>query len=323
MSFKKSKFEPVVLFSHDITKANHFLLENQFEIPKITDQIIEALNDPMLRAVFITTPDNTHYAFALESLRSKKHVFLEKPISLCHQEALILLKEALNNNLILLTDYHLRCVKPLAYIKDLIAAQYFGEIIQINIDWHYKPDNISDWRNKENAWWCSSMRGTHCLDLVLWFFGWNAIVEYKGILDNSSYNKHDDSCIINLKLKNSIPININCSLSKDQPFTLEIISNTGNFHFNQLVGEGQFIHLPNQETIVFEYENPWGKTVKKFNDCIENNRFPLEEIFSSIVNVYIFENLFKAFFKKIQNSIPQQGGVTSLDTLYAILHSSE
>lgn len=317
---QNSKFEPAILFSRNIAKANHFLLEHQFNIPKLTEQITEALSDPQLKVVFIATPDSTHFEYALKSLRLKKHIFLEKPTSLHYKDALILLNEALKNKLILLIDYHLRCVKPIAYIKDLINTQYFGEITQINIDWHYAPNSISDWRNNENAWWCASMRGTHCLDLVLWLFGCDSIIEYTGTLDNSFYNKNDDRCILHLKLKNSILVTINCSLRKDQPLTLEIISKTGNFRFDHLVGEGQFLHLPDQK-IVFEYENPWEKTVNKFYDLIETNNFPFEEVFSSIVNVYIFENLFKLFHKNAHHSISTQDEIPSLNALYATLRT--
>ena len=41
----------------------------------------DILNDPTIDGVIIASPIDTHFEYALKSLKSKKHVFIEKPIS--------------------------------------------------------------------------------------------------------------------------------------------------------------------------------------------------------------------------------------------------
>ncbi len=44
------------------------------------------INDPDINAVFITTPHNSHARMVCDSLKANKHVFVEKPLAMNHQE---------------------------------------------------------------------------------------------------------------------------------------------------------------------------------------------------------------------------------------------
>jgi len=88
------------------------------------------LDDPLIDAVIIATPIKTHYDLVIKSLKSKKHVFVEKPISTTVKEGNNLLKIAKNNNLTLFVGniflYHPIFIKLKKILqKEKIQSLYF------------------------------------------------------------------------------------------------------------------------------------------------------------------------------------------------------
>ena len=65
--------------------------------PKIENVITDyhvALRDPEVEAVFVLTPNYTHYTITMDALRAKKHVFCEKPITVNFKLSLEMAQEA-------------------------------------------------------------------------------------------------------------------------------------------------------------------------------------------------------------------------------------
>ncbi|MES2516954.1 MAG: bi-domain-containing oxidoreductase [Bacteroidota bacterium] len=62
------------------------LLAKKFGVQNSTTNNDDILNDSAVDAVIITTRHNTHAQMCIEALRAGKHVFVEKPLALSHQE---------------------------------------------------------------------------------------------------------------------------------------------------------------------------------------------------------------------------------------------
>lgn len=62
------------------------VLAQKFGIPNSTTDYRDLLNDPEISTVLITTRHGSHAHFATEALRSGKHVFVEKPLALTHDQ---------------------------------------------------------------------------------------------------------------------------------------------------------------------------------------------------------------------------------------------
>ena len=77
-----------------------WLKKNYPSIEYVSNQK-EIFNDEEINAVIISTPIKTHYALVKQALLSKKHVFVEKPISSTLSKAEELIKIAKKNNLLL------------------------------------------------------------------------------------------------------------------------------------------------------------------------------------------------------------------------------
>ena len=86
----------------------------------------EIFTDKEIDAVIIATPINTHYNLVKKALLSKKHVFIEKPISSTLSNAEELIKLAKKNNLLLFVG------------QIFIFNEIFKKIIQIS-----KRENIT------------------------------------------------------------------------------------------------------------------------------------------------------------------------------------
>jgi predicted dehydrogenase len=63
----------------DVNPKNLYGLARRYPHAKATTDIEEAIGDPALDAVFISTPTGTHYALGKRVLEAGKHVLIEKP----------------------------------------------------------------------------------------------------------------------------------------------------------------------------------------------------------------------------------------------------
>lgn len=130
-------------------------------------------------AVIVATPHYFHVPLAIEALKNKKHVIVEKPISVHKALAEELVKAAKKYpKLKLAAMFNQRTIPAHRKIKQLIDSGELGEIRRVN--WI-----ITDWFRSQAYYdsgdWRASWRGEgggvllnqcpHQLDLMQWFFG--------------------------------------------------------------------------------------------------------------------------------------------------------
>jgi len=93
----------------------------------------DILNDPTIDGVIIASPIDTHFEYALKSLKSKKHVFIEKPISTTKKKGQILLAIARKNNLEIFVGHIFLYHPVLSKLKKLMKKE---KISSIYLGWH-------------------------------------------------------------------------------------------------------------------------------------------------------------------------------------------
>ena len=89
-ALQDTRFKPVAVCSRKEETARSFIERHPEYFPsgtKIFTSVGEMVEDPSVDAVYIGTPNNTHYAYTLEALRAGKHVLCEKPAA-CNAEEL-------------------------------------------------------------------------------------------------------------------------------------------------------------------------------------------------------------------------------------------
>jgi len=112
-----------------------------------------AFNDVILHdninTVVISTPAETHYRLAREALLSKKHVFVEKPLSLHENEGHELVSLAKENNRRLMVGHLLQYHPVFVRLKELATTGKLGRINYI----YSNRLNLGKIRSEENILW--------------------------------------------------------------------------------------------------------------------------------------------------------------------------
>ena len=113
-------------------KNIRWLKKNYPSIQYVSDSK-EIFADKEINAVIIATPINTHYKLAKKALLTKKHVFVEKPISTNLSEAEELIEIAKKNNLLLFVG-HIFIFNEI--FKKLIQISNRENITHLNFLWN-------------------------------------------------------------------------------------------------------------------------------------------------------------------------------------------
>lgn len=124
--------------SRDITRAKDFA--RQFDAPRIYDSYEEIAKDPEIDVIYIATPHAFHAGQTLLCLRNRKPVVCEKPLTLDHATAEILVKESRAQNTFLLEGMWSRFNPAVRRAKDLIDSGAIGEIRHLTADFGFKKE---------------------------------------------------------------------------------------------------------------------------------------------------------------------------------------
>ena len=113
-----------------LEKAEKAKEEFPFIEQVITDYQV-ALQDPEVDAVYVLTPNHSHYTVAMDALRAGKHVFCEKPITVDYEKSLEMAKEAEKQGKILNIGVCNRYNKSVEMLEQLVREGKFGNIYHV------------------------------------------------------------------------------------------------------------------------------------------------------------------------------------------------
>lgn len=167
-------------------------------------------------AVIISVPTVMHYEIAKKCIENRKHVLIEKPITIDSKEAADLMKTAKRFNVACMVGYHLRFDKKINKIKSIIKSGKLGKILMI------KGRQAHNWGGSKPFSWVLDAKqsgggtiidnATHYLDLFRYLIG--EISEVHSFVNNLAFNqKVEDSAIISLKFSSGIIGSIETSWS--------------------------------------------------------------------------------------------------------------
>jgi predicted dehydrogenase len=110
-----------------------------------------------VEAVCIATPVGTHYHFAMQSLKAGKHIFVEKPLAACVDQAEGIIAEALLRDRVVMVGHTFVYNPAVEAMKQIIKSGELGSIYyinasrvnlglfqpDINVAWDLAPHDIS------------------------------------------------------------------------------------------------------------------------------------------------------------------------------------
>lgn len=110
----------------------------------------ELLDDEGIDAVYIPLPPALHYQWAKSALEKGKHVFLEKPSTICLSDTQALIAMAEERGLVLRENYMFLYHRQIARIQEIFEQRELGEVRLLRSSFGFPKRSSEDFRyNKE------------------------------------------------------------------------------------------------------------------------------------------------------------------------------
>ena len=115
----------------DTSNKNLKKAKIDFPLVKVSKNYKDILKFSKISLVVISTPTKTHFKIAKFALENKKHVLVEKPLSIKLNEVKSLENLSKKNNSLLFVDYPFIFSGSIKYIKKIIESKKYGNLIEI------------------------------------------------------------------------------------------------------------------------------------------------------------------------------------------------
>lgn len=134
----------------------------------------ELLADPEIDLVFICTPNDTHFSYAMDALENGKHVVIEKPFANTEAEARQLFEVAERNGLLLTAYQNRRWDSDFLTIRQLISGNKLGSVVEYESRYDRFRAQVAPntWKERPAAGSGNVYNlGPHLIDQALVLFG--------------------------------------------------------------------------------------------------------------------------------------------------------
>jgi len=248
------------VLSRRLDGARDFLTNLEVDAATPYDDLDAFLADPGIGLVVVASPDGLHFPQAEASLRSGRHVLVEKPMALSLAEAQTLVDLAAERGLVLAAGYHLRCHAGHELLRQRILDGALGALRYLRLAWSF-PIDEGNWRARSDVarWWSLSATGTHCLDLARWFADdlddWT---RFEPVLNTTRWGGRDESAVIAAQLASGASVDVLASIQFEEYTRLEFFGDRGSAFCDGTLGpEGGGTIVLNGQPLDFTPTNPF------------------------------------------------------------------
>jgi predicted dehydrogenase len=178
------------------TKAQEF--SQKYNVPYYNfNQILQTTD---IDAVVIATPSTTHFELGMACLKANKHLFIEKPLALRVEHALLLKQQAAQQQKILMVGHLLQYHGAFNTIKQLYQTGALGELQYI----YCNRLNFGKFPSEESVLWDYA---PHDISMILSLIG-KMPTRVIATSTNHLHHTHVDSSCIHLHFENNIQAHI-------------------------------------------------------------------------------------------------------------------
>ncbi len=118
-----------------------------YGIARFGTDLAEALADPAVDAIYISSTNEKHHGQAMAAIAAGKHVLCEKPLATTVTDAQDMVRAAEKAGVVFATNHHLRSAGSLRAIRDLIAAGKVGKVLSLRVFHAVElPVHLRGWR---------------------------------------------------------------------------------------------------------------------------------------------------------------------------------
>lgn len=162
--------------SRGYLKAQDYAKRHQ--IPQCYQDINQLIADPHIDAIYIATPPDSHYQYAMRVASADKICCIEKPMAATYAQCQELVDAFAHRQSPLFVAYYRRCLPGFVQLKSLLSQGVIGQPLAVN--WRYsRPPAQRDLSGDDN--WRTQVSvapggyfddiGCHGLNLFAYFFG--------------------------------------------------------------------------------------------------------------------------------------------------------
>ena len=194
-NFQNSNFFNLVSVS-DKSKANLLKAKKDFPLVK-TSTDFKKLIINNVDLVVIATPTESHFKISKFALEKKKHILVEKPISLSSTDVIKLQKISKKNKKLIFVDYPFLFSGSINYIKKIIENKRYGKLLEIESYREQAPI-----RKDVNVVWDLAV---HDISILSYLLRQNP-KNMKSLKINTVNTPKADTAYINLVYKNKLNV---------------------------------------------------------------------------------------------------------------------
>jgi predicted dehydrogenase len=185
---KVANSELVAVMRRDRAKAEDYARHHG--IAKWYNNAELLINDPLVDAVYIATPPDSHKLYTIQVAASGKPVYVEKPMARCFQECQEMIAACEKAGVSLFTAYYRRSLPKFLKVKELLQKNSIGNILTVQVLHYISAAQLSK-KFKQLPWRViPEISGgghfvdlaSHTIDLLHFFLG--TIKEVKGMASN-------------------------------------------------------------------------------------------------------------------------------------------
>lgn len=170
-----------------------------------TTDYTEILSLSDVDAVYIASPVFCHKEQALAAARAKKHILLEKPMGLTTEDSIEIIEECEKQGVKLGTGFMMRYHAYHQEMKKIIESGTLGDIVSMRAQFTcWYPEIKGAWRQDKKLSGGGALvdLGIHCIDLLMFISGLEA-VECTGYASTNTFNYNiDDSSAVIMRMNN-------------------------------------------------------------------------------------------------------------------------
>jgi predicted dehydrogenase len=136
-----------------VMRRDAYLAEDfakRHNVPKFYSRASDLINDRDINAVYIATPPESHAEYAIEVIKARKPVYIEKPMALNYSECQIINQAAEKHKIPVFVAYYRRALPGFLLVKDLIENGAIGKVRFFMIKLFKSPSE--DEKNGKPSW---------------------------------------------------------------------------------------------------------------------------------------------------------------------------
>ena len=235
-----SKLKDVEITSvSEIDKNRLNIVGEKFNIKNRFQDYNEMLEKVDIDAVIIASPTSTHERVALDCLKLKKNIFVEKPIGRKYPEAKSIHDEAIRNKCKVMVGMNQRFRPDAMLLKSILNSGEIGDLYFLKTAWSREQSSMEKWiiKKEESGGGVLLDLGIVLLDLALWIFDYRKIASVSAQHYFNFTKEVEDTAVAFIRCKDLSVIGIEVSWApkpENLPMTFTVYGSKGWAQLNPL-----------------------------------------------------------------------------------------